>query len=440
MKIQNVKKQLTAACRCSYSRLALNVYMFGEMMAEDEGFQGGTAVREQEFLRLMSLFLDGEPVAEALGSLREQVMERMELTTAYTDNFQVYEHVFNRLEGRFGITGTMHYPDMDNDEKRLRWLMGYITASDEQMTVNQRIQRVLGQLPVRLTKQKFFSMVREALNLYKGLEGKNLDDMMYVLRSEGLLNLPQGMGDFSPELNARLQRFRQADYKNMTAKTYQELALHLEQTGELLTEEADRTSLLMDLINDLYVLVLAGAQEVSYIPEESSARQVMASVLAYLRSEGELDALLLEPLEGSQETCCEEWESCAASLDLLEENCGQDPMAELLRRIRLLLSTSSFMSLEVTGREVRTVDAEELDRVCGEFASRLQASWENQPRLVVRAVMAQILSSLPVFFGTLEEVEQYIRGCLDSCADETEKSVSLGLIRQLAELEELDIF
>ncbi len=440
MKIQNVKKQLTAACRCSYSRLALNVYMFGEMMAEDEGFQGGTAVLEQEFLRLMSLFLDGEPVAEALGSLREQVMERMELTTAYTDNFQVYEHVFNRLEGRLGITGTMHYPDMDNDEKRLRWLMGYITASDEQMTVNQRIQRVLGQLPVRLTKQKFFSMVREALNLYKGLEGKNLDDLMYVLCSEGLLNLPQGMDDFSPELNARLQRFRQADYKNMTAKTYQELALYLEQTGELLTEEADRTSLLMDLINDLYVLVLAGAQEVSYIPEESSARQVMASVLAYLRSEGELDALLLEPLEGSQETCCEEWESCAASLDLLEENCGQDPMAELLRRIRLLLSTSSFMSLEVTDREVRTVDAEELDRVCGEFASRLQASWENQPRLVVRAVMAQILSSLPVFFGTLEEVEQYIRGCLDSCADETEKSVSLGLIRQLAELEELDIF
>lgn len=439
MRIQNVKKQLTAACRCSCSRLALNVYMLGEMLAEDREFQSGAAVREQEFLRLLTLYLAGEPVAEALDCLREQVTERMKLLTACNDYFLVYKHVFDRLEGRFNPDYASHYPDMDNDEKRLQWLMRYITASDEAVTVNCRIQMVLGQLPIRLTKQKFFSMVRKALELYKGSESKSLDDMMYVLYSDGLLNRTPGTDDLNPELKERLQRFCQEDYKNMTAKTCQELVQNLEQTGEMLSGEVDRASLLMDLINDLYVLVLAGPQEVSYIPEETSARQVLASVLACLRWEGEFDERLLEPLEGSQETCFEEWEACAAPPELLEENCVQDPMAELLRRISLLLSTSSFASLDRIDREPRTVGEEELDRVCGEFESRFQAAWDQQPRLAVRGAMAQILSSLPVCFGTLEEVKQYIKGCLDSCADETEKSVSLDLIRQTAELEELDI-
>lgn len=442
--IQNVKKQLTAACRCAYSRLALNVYMFGEILADEaagaeETVQKDKAALEREFLRLMSLFLAGEPVVEDLGCLRERVRGRMELATVYADRFQIYEHVFNRLEGRFGMGEPLQYPDLDNDEKRLLWLMEYITASDERATVNQRIQNVLGQLPVRLTRQKFFSMVREALNLFKGAEGRNLDAMMYVLRSEALLNRPMETADFTAGLEERLERFRQADYKNMGVESFREQSLCLEQTADMLAGVADRTSLLMDLINDLYVLALAEGCEVSPIPEEHIARQVLASVPESLRSGKALDAALLEPLEGSQEACFAEWETWAAPLDLLEEQCAQDETAELLRKIRLLLSTSSFMSLEREEQELRTVDAAELDRVCGEFAAELGASWEGQPRLVVRAVMAQILSSLPIFFGSLEEVERYIRGCLDSCADETEKAVSVNLIRQMWELEDLDL-
>lgn len=465
MKIPNVKKQLTAACRWSYSSLALNVYMFGEILADraavegtvveenagaaardENAVQGGAPGRmaeaqEQEFLRLMSLFLKGEPVAEALDCLREQVRRQMELITFYTDSFQVYEHVFNRLEARFG-SDVAPDPDIGNDEKRVQWLMGYITSSEEQMTVNQRIQRVLGQLPVRLTKQKFFSMVSEALNLYTGSEGKNLADMMYLLRSVALLNRPRGIENFSPELEERLQSFRKADYKNMTAEIYRELSFCLEQTADMLTDDSECTSLLMDLINELYVLVLAAGQDVSHIPEENCARQIMASVLDYLNFEGELDTALLESLEGSQEAAYEEWETCATPFDLLEElleECsGQAAVAELLYKIGRLLSTSSFMSLEFERQKLPVVDANELERVTGEFVEQLSASWEGQPRLVVRAVMAQIFSTLPVCFGSLEEVERYIRGCLDSCTDEAEKAVSLYLIRQLAELDELD--
>ena len=47
--------------------------------------------------------------------------------------------------------------------------MAYITDTDEAMVVNERIQSVVGQLPIRLTRNKFFAMVEEGLSVYKAV-------------------------------------------------------------------------------------------------------------------------------------------------------------------------------------------------------------------------------------------------------------------------------
>ena len=69
--------------------------------------------------------------------------------------------------------------------------MAYIRDGGEAPLVNQRIQNVVGQLPVRLTKNKFFAMVEEGLSVYLKGTQENLDDMMNILRSDGLLNQPK---------------------------------------------------------------------------------------------------------------------------------------------------------------------------------------------------------------------------------------------------------
>ena len=53
------------------------------------------------------------------------------------------------------------------------------------------------------------------------------------------------------------------------------------------------------------------------------------------------------------------------------------------------------------------------------------------PRAVLRGLMARILSSLPVFFNSIEEVEEYIQNSLAACTDADEKIVSMELIREI---------
>ena len=62
------------------------------------------------------------------------------------------------------------------------------------------------------------------------------------------------------------------------------------------------------------------------------------------------------------------------------------------------------------------------------FFGELSAAWEGKPKVLVRAVMSKILSRLPVFFDSLEEVRLYVEGSLRSCSDVKEKEISMGLI------------
>ena len=53
--------------------------------------------------------------------------------------------------------------------------------------------------------------------------------------------------------------------------------------------------------------------------------------------------------------------------------------------------------------------------------------------------MSKILSRLPVFFDSLEEVRQYVEGSLRSCSDGKEKEISMGIIRMMMEQDRFDL-
>lgn len=432
MKLQNVSRQMTAACRYSYNRLALNYDMYYEICGPGEESQEPSC-RDlgSRFHPILEAFLRGEYPMEELCELRRAVIARMEQATAYTDCFQAYEYVLNRLEGRFLPAGESG-GDRETDQERLAWIMGYITAPGEAAAVNERIQTVVGQLPVRLTKQKFFALVQEGMEAYAGSARKNVEDMFYILRSEALLNQPEGMARSFPGLDGILARLEGADYRALTAEEYAVLAELLQEAGELLTDCTGELMLLMDLINDLCVLFLSRSGAVMDVAEEMRLQSVLRAVGGAFASGAELGEDLLRPLEGRQETCYDQWEACCLPLDLLEQEAGRDPRAETLRRISLLLSNSSFAPLELREDGGSAVDRAELERLVEELTDEMAEGFAGRPRLLVRALMAKVLSSLPVFFGSLEDVQDYVRGSLDSCADEAEKAVCMRLLRELA--------
>ena len=431
MKLQNVSRQLTAACRYSYNRLALNYDMYYEICGRENG-SGEPPVRDlgSRFHPLLEGLLRGEQPLEELYGLRQAVIERMEQATAYTDCFQAYEYVLNRLEGRLIPAGDTD-GDRETDEERLAWIMRYITETGESAVINERIQMVVSQLPVRLTKQKFFAL-GEGMAVYAGSPRKNVEDMLYILRSEALLNQPAGMTLAFPQLAGMLAPFERADYRQMTEEEYCLLSERMKEAGEILADYTGELMLLMDLINDLCVVFLSRTGVVMDVAEEERLQAVLRAVREAFSSGAELDTELLRQLEGRQEVCCDQWERYSSPMDILEQEAERDPQAETLRRISLLLSGSSFVPLEPRKTGEEPVDRAELDRLVGELTGRMAEGFAGRSRLVVRALMAKVLSSLPVFFGSLDEVRDYVGGCLDSCADEAEKAVCMRLLRELA--------
>ena len=71
-----------------------------------------------------------------------------------------------------------------------------------------------------------------------------------------MLQLPEGMEE-RRDLWDILQQFKTADYRNLTSEAYQNLSAGLTLASQRLLDDSGELVFAMDLINDLYVLLLS---------------------------------------------------------------------------------------------------------------------------------------------------------------------------------------
>ena len=255
--------------------------------------------------------------------------------------------------------------------------------------------------------------------------------MLYILRSEAMLVRPEDMETGYEDLHSIVREFEKTDFKVITAEEYRHLTAEMERAGQILMDTTGELMLFMDLINDLYVLMLSRKWAMMEVSEESLLKELLSEVQS-LFEEGAVKAIpreltdKLSMLEGKQETYFEQWMRLETEVKNAAD--GGDEDGEILRKIELLMSDSSFMSLERPG-----------DRADQKVDEELSAAWEGKPKVLVRAVMSKILSRLPVFFDSLEEVRLYVEGSLRSCSDSKEKEISMRLIRMLIEQDIFDL-
>lgn len=443
MELRRIKRQLSAAYHFSITRLALNYYMYYEIC------QNGTYLAEhmkpvrERYHGLLEALFQGVLKEEELEAFRAHMIREMDYATAYTDSFQAYEYVLNRLEGRFSPRLLDAREAFAGDDERVSEVMSYITSGRDNAAVNERIQTVLGQLPVRLTKQRFFGMVEEAMTLCRGGLKGTVDDLLYILRSEALLNQPKTAEPGFEELFELLQEFQHADYRQLTEADYRRLTGGIADAGKHLTDATGEIILMMDMVNDLYIQLLARPYALIDLTVEQQVREILSQLLAMFREGGEraIEQQLTEKLaalEGKQEGFYEQWLMDDAALAESKASGEREPAEEALRKVGRLMSSSSFMSLmEYDEKAEEPADDEYLKAAREAFFGELTEFWKEQPKVIVRASMAKVLSSLPVFFNSFDEVQDYCKGSLESCTDQVEKEACMQLIRSLAAMEEI---
>lgn len=427
-----IKKQLSAAYRYSYSALALNYYALFELMAEDSERPDTFDTYAVRFHALLQSFLDGEDCTAGLDVLRNQVTEIMDIITAYTDCLQIYEYVLNRMERRFQEP----IGPVEELETFVPKLIKFLLATKDTSTINFRIQQTIAQLPVRYTKQKFFSLLLERLSVYIGSDQRNLADMLYILRTESMVQLPEGMQHNYADLFQLLEQLRAADYLHMEKSQFEEYIDKITQTADRLTTDADAYLLLQDDINSLYVLLLTQSDAVIDVSEKQLLETMVRSVLMSCqngntsKTEDEITNMLYQ-LEGWQESSMERYLSCPGQGSL-----SKDPMNVKIRKIEKLLSGSSFAGLEEESNLAVSVERSYLEEQVTKFCKELDAVFAGLKKPVVRAIMASVLSRLPVAFRSVDELTEYVTSSFESCTDMAERETSVELLNLMMEIED----
>jgi hypothetical protein len=112
-----------------------------------------------------------------------------------------------------------------------------------------------------------------------------------------------------------------------------------------------------------------------------------------------------------------------------------DQLLQVLLRSQNLLSNSLFINLEEESKTEEVVDEERIERERNALEEDLTGLFDSSDRMISRAVMANTMNKMPVFFADHKEVMDYVRYSLDRCADQYEKAACFEIISEIMKSE-----
>lgn len=432
-------------------RLALYYYTYYEQyLDEKEGWSGQlheyigciNNVISKAILQISSKEELGEYVKQ-IDDIRKGITKEMEMLTQYVDLFEIYEYALNRVEYRFKDMG-----QMEEDEELARNLLRYIFDSEDNVMINDRIKEIIGQLPVRITKQKYFDYIRDSLNELIGANEDVLDTYIYIVRSCAMLDMSPDMEKTFPMLWKNKEKLEKIDFKGITEDEYDAATLLIRESATCLENESSAYYGLIELVNELYTLLLCSPYmglTSSYSNDHTEAAlHIIDSInnIFLKDNKEEPPSELLSSfniIEGLQE----DMEYDIISLEdmlyhiaehhgTLVDRLGKEKLLHSLLLSKDLHSGSLFIDLNKTGLN-GIVDHERLRNEMDKLSMELEDCFRGIDRMIVRAIMANTMSKMPVFFNTHTEVMEYVLYSLDKCTDIAEKYASIEIIEGLME-------
>ena len=382
-----------------------------------------------------------EAAISSAESLRKDIIERVDTLTAYTDVFQIYEYVLNRIKGRYEDVDTA--PDIDALVERS---FGYMFSDTDNAAVNERIKDILSQLPVRMTKQKFYETVSEAMSIYKGSDMSSLNLFDYMLRTCGMIYKTNEFDGIYKELADTAAAFKETDYDTLTKDEFDARFAKLNEVGEFISDAFDRLSLIVEVLNNLLIYLFTMQYAISDSETDTALASVKETLAAFngkytkVSDYVEVSEGFFAKLEGFLENSRDDMAKLDASREILV-NENYEVLTELdieeevndLAICALLASESRFVDYKKFFEKTGTVGEEEFKNVRDALIADYDALFTGLSKRIRRAVMAEAIKNMPVFLNSKTEIEQYIRYALESCTDKAELAGCVASIKLITE-------
>lgn len=436
---------------------AMDYYTFQGMISDNVTKDDYLLKYTKEFNDIIANYVlniivdDGREQAIAkIDSLRNNVYNVVEVLTCYADIFARYEYVINRCEYLFNeIKTNSKY----TDEDFTREVMQYIFSEEDNAVVNSRICEIISELPLRMTKNKFFELLDGGMSVYKDTDKITIDDFIYSVETSAMLKMPENMEHYT-ELFEIYNEIKAIDYKNITEKEYRDTAEKLNFAADYIERATDIFMILQGLINKAYVMVIAAP----YVDTEDKEVKNFVDIIRNINENFYNDEFItLEEkitdnfifLEGVPEKIQNIIQSAEYVLDDVKKdkldivkNIMADKIYLGLFLCEKLLSDSLFINLsaEYNIFEEKTVDkndetdiTEYLREKQDKLITELTEFFNSNQKIVNKSVMSLVLSKLPVFFNNITEVQDYIYNSLNNCTNKAEKAACIEIINGLME-------
>ena len=440
---ENILKyqKLLASALYNYSAIKLSLNFFTGLEMSDE--------YENEYITKIGLILKDtilsgktptEEDIKTITDLRDSITDKMKVLTSYTDALEIFEYVLNRREAE--IKGTVS--DSVDVYALADAMYRFVFSDNDKVIVNTRIQDFIAQLPVRMTKQRFLDIVSNSLSIYKGGEQESLNDFADTIRDTAIARKPEGFETLYPQLFKIYTELKEADYSNLDVLGYDNLSASLSKATEEIESEVTDYLMVMEIINDTLILAYtSGLADETYKTKECTVAEKILSALAGVediyKAAEKTDELLPE-LEGTQENSYEELIPIEANLEELitsyapefPENSDMQKNFEALRRADMLTSSSLFMDIDKNFSIINNVaDEDFVNRVKEEVTKDLSDALAGKNKYIRRSIMAKVLSTMPVFFNTQDEIKQYFEEALLGCNDNAELTACENIINDI---------
>lgn len=435
--------------RYSFVKLSMNYFTYYEMVKESEVKDERILALTDRYNEIIRGILDGADVkasVEQMEHLREELIQIMSILTAWVDRFNIYEYCLNRAE--------YHYKDRSqlpqlSDEELARDILQYLVSDKDQMVVNEKISELVRQLPMRMTRSKFFQLLKEGMKVYKDSEKGSVDDLIYMLRTVSTLEEPEGMMEFSPVVTEVYEELAKTDFLQLDEEQFNALSSKLQYAINEIDAAVSCYMLLAENVNDAYVVLLsshsyceaqipalfAGCEDYMKDDKDYQNCRRLIEKEAQLFADASYEELCEEledgffALEGKQEKYWERFqkfgyliETITGDEEELLEELGLTPCEELFGRIEKLVSGSIFVTFDEDDTKHKIAGTDYVEAKADALEEELRAFFAEHKKNVNRAVMAHILAELPVFFNNMEEIQNYVLSSLSGCGDDAEKA------------------
>ena len=374
---------------------------------------------------------------EEIENIREEVKARVDAATAFLSAFENFNYVLSRKLPNKEYDGK----EFDTDDEA-RKILAYIFEDDDNIAINSKIQRVISELPVRYTKGKFFDIIETSVDRYTGAEKKALKAFAYMVRQAGMIYDLDNMQKLYPELADEFEYFKNFEFDKATKKQLLTESVKLNSTIARCSELTDDGILVMEVVNDLYA-VLLNWDSINKEDAELEVEMITFTNESFAnedRSLEEFDVKMAEiftKLEGKLEAVYEDLMSYEGTLFDVQNRFvneasefGYKDKYDDLYKCSILKQGSLFADLndlEDTG----LTETEDLDKLKDTLKSEFDRIFNEVDRSVRRGIMAQVIGSIPVYFENRTEVMDYIRSSLVSCNSREELVGTINAVTEI---------